>query len=102
LLALEQRKSVFEMTHSMTAAEEVHWLALHQEAPIGYDRIDAGLAQIALILAAINDKTPKPSKTFNPVKRTLTDFMLFYRKPVKAQEDVEGGVRSFFESFKKD
>ena len=78
----------------MSAAEETHWIAYAQDEPFAATRIDAHLAQIAQLL--FNTQVKKQDR------RSLTDFMLFYRKPVKAQDDVDGGVRSFFSSFKKD
>ena len=69
-------------------------MAYSQDEPFQATRIDAHLAQIAQLLFNVNAKKQD--------RRSLTDFMLFYRKPVKAQEDVDGGVRSFFSSFKKD
>ena len=84
----------------MTAAEETYWAALHSEEPIGHTRTDAALAQIAQLLFHINAKTPAPSKAYKPQKRSLTDFMLFYRRPAKAQQNVEDELRSAFTQIK--
>ena len=80
--------TVAELSHRMTAAEETHWLALYREEPFGHTRTDAALAQIAQLLFNVNAKKQD--------RRTLTDFMLFYRKPSKPQENVQEKVRSFF------
>ena len=84
----------------MTAAEETYWAALHAEEPFGYTRIDSSLAQIAQLLFHINAKTPAPSKSYKPQKRSLTDFMLFYRRPAKQQDNVEDQLLSAFTHLK--
>ena len=76
----------------MSAAEETHWQAYAQDEPFAATRIDAHLAQIAQLL--FNTQVKKQDR------RSLTDFMLFYRKPVKAQDDVDDNIRSMFLSAK--
>ena len=90
---MELGKFVHELG-DMSALEETYWMAYSQEEPFQATRTDAHLAQIAQLL--FNTQVKKQDR------RSLTDFMLFYRKKVKAQDDVDGGVRSFFDSFKKD
>jgi len=77
----------------MTAAEETMWFAYHQDHPIGPDRIEAHLAQIAQLLFNVNAKKQD--------RRKLTDFILFYRKQVKAPEDSADSIGTFFDSWKK-
>jgi len=85
---MELGKTVGELSQTMTAAEETHWQALFREEPFGYTRSDMASAQIAQLLFNVNAKKQD--------RRKLTDFMLFYRKPSKVQENVADNVRSFF------
>ena len=63
-------------------------MAYHREQPIGPTRNDAALAQVSQLL--FNTQVKKQDR------KPLTDFMLFYRKPSKVQENVTDNVRSFF------
>lgn len=67
-------------------------MALFAEDPWGEERADLRTARIAEILFNTNAKKGQQKK--------LTDFMPFYREKKKAQEDVTGTVRSWFNKVK--
>ena len=87
-MALELRMTVQQLGQSMTAAEETAWAAFYCEAPFGYTRTDAALAQIAQLLFNIN----APKKDRKP----LSDFMLFKDKE-KQQIDENQLIRQKFD-----
>ena len=94
MLALELGMTVQQLGQSMTAYEETLWMGLYKSDPWGYMRTDAGLGQISQLL--FNTQAKKQDR------RPLTDFMLYFRKPIKAQPDVDQNIRGFFSKFKKD
>ena len=89
-----------EMTRAMSAQEEMTWIARCRDTPLPTQQIVAQLAQIAMYLFYLNHKTPAPRKGYQPPDRSLSDFMLFYRKRVSAQEDVEDQLLSTFTKIK--
>ena len=86
--------TVADLSHSLTAAEETHWIAFYRAQPFHDERVDVGLAQIAQILW--NSNVGKKGKA-----RKLTDFLPWHRKSVKKDPDVSSTVRSMFSKFTK-
>ena len=80
--------TVAALSETMTAAEEASWICLYRKEPWGDDRRDMGDAQIAQILYNTNVKKEDRKK--------LTDFLPFYRKPVKKDPDVNTSIRNIF------
>jgi len=81
-------KTVSELSQSLTAAEEAHWIAYYRDEPFGAHRTDLGFGQICQILWNSNVKKEDA--------RGLSDFLPFYRKPIKKDPDVDKSVRSVF------
>lgn len=80
---------VSELMQRMTALEETYWAAFYRASPWGDHRADIRSAQICQIL--YNANTTKKSRA-----KTLTDFLPFYRKRVKPDENVTQSVRDIF------
>ena len=78
----------------MTALEETHWMAIYRDEPWGHMRTDAALAQIAQLLFNVNAKKQD--------RRPLTDFMLYFRKKLKPQDDITRNVLAHFGKLTKD
>ena len=79
------------MMQRMSALEETYWMQYHQMSPIGEQRADIRSAQLAHLIYNVN--ASKKSQ-----KKTLIDFLPFYRKHVKEPdpEQLDRSVRSFF------
>jgi hypothetical protein len=90
-LALQLGKTVAELSQQMTAAEETSWIAYARSDPFGDDRADLRSAQVCQILWNSNVKKEDTRK--------ITDFLPFYRKPVKKDSNVSKSVRSVFSKF---
>lgn len=84
--------TVAELSRTMTAAEETHWIALYKQEPFGYDRTDLGFAQVCSIIW--NSKVKREDA------RPLTDFLPFYRKRVKKDPDIDQSIRDVFSKIK--
>jgi len=76
------------LIEEMLAAEEAALLAAYRFEPWGDLRSDVGLAQIAQLLWNTNTKKGNHKK--------VTDFLPFYRKPVREDPNVESKIRSIF------
>jgi len=87
-LALQLGMTVSELMQRMSALEETHWMALYQFEPWGDHRADIRSGQIAQILYNSNVKKGR--------SKTLTDFLPFYRKKVKEDENIVQSVRNVF------
>ena len=85
--------TVADLSQRLTAAEESHWMAFYRAKPFPPERVDVGLAQIAQILWNSNAKKENTRK--------LTDFLPWYRKPVKKDPNIGLSVRSMFGKFVK-
>ena len=81
--------TVSELGQRMSAYEETAWAKLYEISPFGDYRADVRSAQIAQLIYSAN--APKQSR-----KKTLTDFMPFFRKRVTVDPDVNSNVRAFF------
>jgi len=79
---------VSELMQRMSALEETHWMSLYQADPWGEHRADIRSAQICQILYNSNVKKGKAKK--------LEDFLPFYRKKVKEDENIVQSVRNVF------
>ena len=80
--------TVADLSQRLTAAEEASWIAFYRAKPFASERVDVGLAQIAQLLWNTNAKKENTRK--------LTDFLPWYRKPVKKDPNVNQTVRSMF------
>jgi len=80
---------VGEMMSRMSALEETYWMARYQDQPFGDHRADLRSAQLLKMTYDINAGKKAP-------KKTITDFLPFFRKRVKADENVTQNVRSLF------
>jgi len=85
--------TVSDLSRRMTAAEENHWMAFYKDTPFPDKRMDVGLAQIAQIL--FNQNVKKPDR------KSLSDFIPFYRKPIKKDKNVDANLLSAFSKFKE-
>jgi len=77
------------MMGQMSALEETYWISYNQMNPIGDYRADVRNAQLLNLLYSINAGKQAP-------KKTLTDWMPFFRKRVKPDENITTNVRSLF------
>lgn len=80
---------VSELMQRMSALEESYWVAYYQDDPFGDHRGDIRSAQICQMLYAIN--AGKRSE-----RKKLSDFLPFYRKKAKVDENITDSVRSVF------
>lgn len=80
---------VGEMLGRMSAYEEAAWIQLYQIEPFGDHRADMRSAQISQLIYATNAGKRSP-------KKSLADFMPFFRKRAKEDENVEDNVRAVF------
>jgi hypothetical protein len=81
------------MTGRMSALEETYWIAKAAEAPLPTQQIVMHLAQIAMWIQHVN-----VSKKSDRGK--LTDFLLFFKKKVTVQPDVDQNILSMFGKMK--
>ena len=81
--------TVGAMMSQMSALEETYWVAFNRSYPIGEYRADIRNAQVLHMLYSIN--AGKKSE-----KKTLFDFMPFFKKRVQPDEHVTTKVRSLF------
>ena len=84
-----------ELSERMTALEEAHWIAKCRDFPLPNQQIVVHLAQIAQYIQNANVAKKED-------RGKLTDFMLFFRKKVMVQENVDQNIRSIFGKLKKD
>ena len=96
-MALQLGKTVQELVHGFTgpflALEEITWIAYHQADPWGDDRADLRSAQISQLIHNSNVK----KENVKPV----TDFMPYYRKPVKKDTNIDQSIRDVFAQLKE-
>ena len=95
-MALQLGKTVHELVHGFTgpllALEEITWIAYHQADPWGDDRADLRSAQISQLIHNSNVK----KENVKPV----TDFMPYYRKPVKKDPNIDQSILAAFAQLK--
>ena len=72
----------------MTALEETYWHAHCAEKPLPTQQLVMHIAQVAQYIQMVNVKKDDRGK--------LTDFLLFFRKKVTAQPEVDQNILSFF------
>ena len=78
------------MMRDMSALEESYWSAYYQEVgPFGEDRADIRSAQVCQLLYDIHSGK-------RAQKRKLTDWLLFYKKQPKVDENITESVRNLF------
>lgn len=88
-LALQFGMPVGVMMRQMSALEETYWIAYEKDDPFGDYRQDVRNAQVLHMLYSVN-----ASKKAE--KKTLFDFMPFFKKRVQPDEHVTTKVRSLF------
>ena len=88
-LALALGIPVGELMGRMSALEETYWVARYRDNPFGDHRADVRNAQVLQMLYSVN--AGKKSE-----RKKLSDFMPFFRKRVKPDEQVTDSVRSVF------
>ena len=88
-LALQFGMPVGTMMAQMSALEETHWIAYYRDDPWGDYRSDVRNAQVLNMMYSIN--SGKKAQ-----KRTLTDWMPFFKKRVQVDEAVAEKTRSLF------
>lgn len=76
------------MSETMTALEETHWIARCRIKPFWPQRLEVGLAQVAMYLQHANVKR----KDMKP----LSEFLLFRDKP-QDRGDTPKQIRANFE-----
>lgn len=89
LLALQLGMTVAQLSETMTAAEEAHWLALYRKSPWGTAAHDALNALQAQLIHNTNAPRGKGKE--------LKDFLLFAEKR-ETPGDTPAQIRSNFES----
>jgi len=89
MLALQLGRLPSELGQQMTAAEETAFMAFYRDDPFGDHRADIRSAQISQILWNANS-----GKRENA--RKLTDFLPFYKKRGKVDEDVSDKLKTRF------
>ncbi len=77
------------MAETMTALEETHWIARCREKPLWPQRLEAHLAQVAMLLQHAN-------VTKRSDMKPLSDFLLFRDKP-QDRGDTPKQIRANFE-----
>jgi len=77
------------MMGQMSALEETYWVAFNRVSPIGEYRADVRNAQVLNMMYSIN--AGKKAQ-----KKSLTDWMPFFKKRVHVDEAVAEKTRSLF------
>lgn len=77
----------------LMALEEIYWIAFDQEEPFGPARLELSLARIAQLIQNVNSKKQD--------RKPLTDFLPFYRKRAKVDENVDSKLLSVFSNLMK-
>src|SRR5687767_12288992 len=80
-LALRMGRTVSEVKAVMPIDEFVRWIAFDRISPIGDERLDYMLAQVAYMSVQISGAKKKSGGTFK-----LEDFLLFKPRPHPAAE----------------
>lgn len=89
MLALQLGRLPSELAQVMTAAEETAFMAFYRDDPFGDHRADIRSAQIVKMLWDVHSSK-------RDTKRKLTDFLPFYKKRGKVDEDVSDKLKERF------
>lgn len=78
----------------MSSLEETYWMARYKDNPFGDHRADIRNAQLLQLMYQVNAGK-------KAAKKTITDWMPFFRKRVKEDEHVTEKARDLFANIAK-